>query len=92
MQGLMADLADVATFAVGAVYRLYDADDRLLYVGCTTAPRQRLRRHARNIAAAHRWEMDAHPSKRAALWAEYQQQLALRPTMNKPSILGRVAP
>jgi predicted GIY-YIG superfamily endonuclease len=52
------------------VYRFYDADDRLLYVGITDEPKQRWRWHARNA----RWWPDA--VRRTLSWHELRSDSA----------------
>lgn len=63
-----------------AVYRLYDAEDRLLYIGLTGAPRQRWKDHRKEMLwwreVAFKWitwhetRWDAGEAERAAVEAE----------------------
>ena len=56
------------------VYRLYDADDRLLYVGCTRRFAKRLQEHMRDkewAAQIDRWTIsDPYPNRDEARAAE----------------------
>jgi predicted GIY-YIG superfamily endonuclease len=55
------------------VYRLFDANDRLLYVGTSAEPQGRWEQHAREKlwwSAVTRAEVDWHPSRTDAMAAE----------------------
>jgi hypothetical protein len=68
------------------VYRLFDAAEAILYVGCSTRPADRIARH-RSTSPFHseiaRWEVDDALSVRDALVDERRQILELNPIHNK---------
>lgn len=56
-----------------AVYRLYDADDRLIYVGQSQRMGQRMRTHSKHswwYELFDRIEVEYHPTRAAAMAAE----------------------
>jgi excinuclease UvrABC nuclease subunit len=76
-----------------AVYRLYDANNRLLYVGASSNPQTRFREHKRTApwwgdVARHtiRW----HESRQAALAAETDAICAGRPRYNVRKTRGEL--
>lgn len=67
------------------VYRMYDADDRLLYVGVTCNTANRWQAHRRNSAwwkAVARKELTTYPDRSAALTAEREAIRAEKPVHN----------
>lgn len=67
------------------VYRVYDADDALLYVGCTNNAGRRFIYHRLRspwFVDAHRAEWEAYPTRLAALNAEDAAILAEEPRHN----------
>lgn len=55
------------------LYRLFDEDDRLLYVGITVMPGTRFNQHRREkwwFEDVTRWELETHPDQRSARNAE----------------------
>lgn len=69
-----------------AVYRLYDADERLLYVGVAVSPRARLSTHAREKpwwGDVKREVVEWHPERSAALAAEAVAIHAEGPVYNR---------
>lgn len=76
------------------VYRAYDADGELLYVGYTDNPEKRVRDHARDSywhAATTRWTFEEHPTREAAKAAEYDAIRAESPHCNVQGISGHPA-
>lgn len=72
----------IGAFRVHVVYRLYDADDNLLYVGYSGNLGQRLERHYSqssfgNLIARVAW--DEYPTEHEALVAEYGTSKAMGP-------------
>jgi hypothetical protein len=68
-----------------AVYRIFGDDDRLLYVGRSRWPAERIRQHARRAAwwpHARRHEVTWHPDKDTATVAERRAIQAERPAHN----------
>lgn len=77
-----------------AVYRHYDDNERLLYVGCTTCPNCRYGFHRSQSDWGHevvKIEIEWHPTREAALAAEAEQIQSLNPPHNReaPSNKGR---
>lgn len=71
------------------VYRLFDADDGLLYVGCTHDLTMRMRYHHYRtswIGEVTRTVVETHPDRRAALLAERAAIVLERPRYNKTHI------
>lgn len=67
------------------VYRCYDAEERLLYVGCTHDIAMRLRYHRRDTAWFGEVESvtsESHPNRVAALEAERQAIVTEKPSRN----------
>lgn len=66
------------------VYRLYDADDRVLYVGCSSSPLRRLFSHRSKSwgkqVVSVRWYL--HEERSAALADEAAQIAELQPPHN----------
>ena len=68
------------------VYRCFDGDDRLLYVGVSGGPEQRLKDHARKspwFGDVARVAVTPLMPRRAALDAEYEAIRSERPVHNK---------
>lgn len=68
------------------VYRLFDADDQLLYVGCTHDMAMRMRYHKYRtpwFSEVARTEVETHPNRQAALDAEIVAIVLERPLRNK---------
>jgi excinuclease UvrABC nuclease subunit len=68
------------------VYRAYDEQNRVLYIGCTCDLRRRLKAHARTAAwypLATRIEFTEYPNR---FWGEWQERQAIateRPIYNR---------
>lgn len=78
--------------SVHYVYRLYDRDDALLYVGCTRDVEERMSQHkwtAPWIAEVDRCESDSYPTKAEALAVERAAIISLRPRHNQTHNLER---
>jgi len=61
------------TWAEHAVYRLYDQQDRLIYVGCTARLSDRLKHHAKTMwwwEQVARVDIESHPNRTVGLAAE----------------------
>ena len=80
------------------VYRCYDAEDRLLYIGCTENLEQRMRVHdwdTPNRASFElmrrmvRCEYEEHPDRESDLRAEREAIMAEAPMLNTHHNLGR---
>jgi DNA-binding XRE family transcriptional regulator/predicted GIY-YIG superfamily endonuclease len=74
--------------AAYTVYRLYDAERNLLYVGCTKDLAVRLKIHARNSEwwpEVAETESNTYPSAESAAKAETAQIKALKPRHNSAS-------
>jgi predicted GIY-YIG superfamily endonuclease len=75
-----------------ALYRLYDADGRLLYVGITNNPKQRWRDHEQRyswwLEVADR-RLEWHDSRREAFDAETAAMRDEHPMFNSPDRFGR---
>src|SRR5262245_10475865 len=73
------------------VYRVYDADEQLLYVGCTTSFAERRKAHQSTsawFADAHSWDLhhyDDHDEARAAERAAIQTENPLHNKRMNPS-------
>jgi predicted GIY-YIG superfamily endonuclease len=70
------------------VYRAFDADDQLLYVGVTQWLPRRREEHQRTSAwsaDAVRWESELHPTRKHALAAEWVAIREERPQWNRPA-------
>lgn len=68
-----------------AVYRLYDANDTLLYVGVATAPDARLKAHSKHKSwwgDVARTSLDWYPDRETALAAETAAIRSERPKYN----------
>lgn len=68
-----------------ALYRLYDADDRLLYTGISGKPKVRLRQHAGSKSwwpDVTRHEIEWHADRALAAEAEVETIIAERPLHN----------
>jgi len=67
------------------LYRLYGADDVLLYVGTSVAPQDRWEQHARNKlwwSSVQRATVEWHPHRAAALTAEREAIRSEKPLHN----------
>jgi predicted GIY-YIG superfamily endonuclease len=74
------------------LYRCYDADGVLLYVGCTSEPKKRLATHRRGDRGASRWlavtmvrsevDCDIYPNRDSGLEAEAEAIEIERPVFN----------
>lgn len=69
------------------VYRCYDADDQLIYIGCTsTSMEVRLRRHKSTHPAVYEqtahWTTEPYPDRETALDAEANAIYRERPPLN----------
>lgn len=70
------------------VYRCYDVDSRLLYVGCSVDPAFRIEGHRKSSWWADRlayYETEEHPNRDAALDAERRAIYSERPACNVKS-------
>lgn len=75
-----------------AVYRIYDADDSLLYVGMSIQPRQRIHDHSAKewFSSADKVKIYWHKTKESALNAEAISIITSKPKFNKAYSLNRV--
>lgn len=69
------------------VYRCYDADNRLIYIGCTSTPiPARLRRHRRGNPEVYertvRWTSESYPDRESGLDAEANAIYREKPELN----------
>lgn len=67
------------------VYRAYDADDQLLYVGATGNLKRRMQQHRKSapwFGGAVRWSYGEYPTREAALAAEAEAIGAEHPEWN----------
>ena len=67
------------------VYRIFDKDGRLIYVGCSHNPEKRLNQHRRTMWWAHqihRIKLTVHPNKAAGHLAERTAINAEQPRWN----------
>lgn len=71
------------------LYRIYDEDDTLLYVGVTERLRTRLRSHARGLPGAHRATFTRYGSRVDAEAAECAAITAEHPLLNVAVGTGR---
>lgn len=77
------------------VYRLYDEQGRLLYIGISGNLPQRLMLHSRDKEwwpRVSRAEAEEHPTRRAAFDAEYAAILSEAPLFNTPPKKRAVLP
>lgn len=68
------------------VYRCFDADDHLLYIGMTCMPTERMRQHRRTspwFQQVARVDLETYPSRGAAKDAEREAIRSERPRHNK---------
>jgi len=75
-----------------AVYRIYDADDLLLYVGMSIQPSQRIHDHSVKewFVSADKVKICWHKTKESALNAEAISIITGKPKFNKAYSLNRV--
>lgn len=85
----LCDDCVLADYAPGIVYRIYDGEGRLLYVGCSKDPAARLRAHcgrSKNPTPwwrlVDRWTLEEFESHEDALAAEARAIVAERPLFN----------
>lgn len=85
----LCDECVLADFVEAVVYRVYDAEGRLLYVGCTKDPVTRLRSHFGQARTPTPWwrlsanySIEAFNSHKAALAAEARAIVAEHPMFN----------
>jgi hypothetical protein len=82
---VLCDLCALADYESPAVYRLYDAYDQPLYIGCTIALFQRLMSHVSGKfwALVARIDFTQYSTIEEALVAEFEEIAAAQPPYNK---------